>query len=333
MPPGTDTIRVPFYVWMYPGDNCRISASTYIARPPEVTWLMVDTGSGLPSHAKRSAMLTVWRKLHIDQDSMNAPGFGEGELNYIEGDNATYDPFVPSPPRTDVHLGLQLPGEFRYESQFQNGEYEVIGANSYPVRNSHLDDPEDWIVVTGDPCGDGPLPPCSYKLRDDDNDLLVPSYPDLGTFALEFHKAYIDVDFLIQARDRVAFDRNMPKSVIGENGAWNAEHTFFNSDAVYNRQGEEVESLKVDESVFGGSVRYPLLKQAIVMYQANKRVGTAANKSRGMVVGSGKKLFRQKGTGGIPLDTAGGHARGLLFVVFFYGPGPIFKVVAEGDGY
>jgi len=67
--------------------------------------------------------------------------------------------------------------------------------------------------------------------------------------------------------------------------------------AVYNRQGEEVESLKVDESVFGGSVRYPLLKQAIVMYQANKRVGTAANKSRGMVVGSGKKLFRQKGTG------------------------------------
>ena len=67
--------------------------------------------------------------------------------------------------------------------------------------------------------------------------------------------------------------------------------------AVYNRDGEEVESLKVDESVFGGEVRYPLLKQAIVMYQANKRVGTAATKSRSMVSGSGRKLFRQKGTG------------------------------------
>ncbi|MHC4601817.1 MAG: 50S ribosomal protein L4 [Planctomycetota bacterium] len=66
---------------------------------------------------------------------------------------------------------------------------------------------------------------------------------------------------------------------------------------VYNTDGQEVDSLKVDESAFGGSVRYPLLKQAIVMYQANKRVGTAATKGRSMVVGSGRKLFRQKGTG------------------------------------
>jgi len=67
--------------------------------------------------------------------------------------------------------------------------------------------------------------------------------------------------------------------------------------AVYNTDGQEVESLKVDEAVFGGSVRFPLLKQAIVMYHANKRVGTAANKGRSMVEGSGRKLFRQKGTG------------------------------------
>ncbi len=66
---------------------------------------------------------------------------------------------------------------------------------------------------------------------------------------------------------------------------------------VYNKDGNEVESLKVDEASLGGHVRYPLLKQAIVMYHANKRVGTAANKSRGMVAGSTKKLFRQKGTG------------------------------------
>jgi len=67
--------------------------------------------------------------------------------------------------------------------------------------------------------------------------------------------------------------------------------------AVYNKEGQEIDTLKVDESVFGGSVRYPLLKQAIVRYHANKRVGTAATKGRSMVAGSGRKLFRQKGTG------------------------------------
>jgi len=67
--------------------------------------------------------------------------------------------------------------------------------------------------------------------------------------------------------------------------------------AVFNTNGQEIDSLKVDESVLGGSVRYSLLKQAIVMFHANKRVGTAATKGRSMVVGSGRKLFRQKGTG------------------------------------
>ncbi len=67
--------------------------------------------------------------------------------------------------------------------------------------------------------------------------------------------------------------------------------------SVYNRDGKEVDTLKVDESILGGRVRYPLLKQAIVMYHANKRVGTATTKSRGMVAGSTRKLFRQKGTG------------------------------------
>jgi large subunit ribosomal protein L4 len=67
--------------------------------------------------------------------------------------------------------------------------------------------------------------------------------------------------------------------------------------AVYNAEGRKIENLKVDEAVFGGTVRYPLLKQALVMYHANRRVGTAANKGRSMVAGSDRKLFRQKGTG------------------------------------
>ena len=67
--------------------------------------------------------------------------------------------------------------------------------------------------------------------------------------------------------------------------------------AVYNIKGQEVESLKIDKEALGGSIRYPLLKQAIVMYHSNKHLGTAANKDRSMVAGSDKKLFKQKGTG------------------------------------
>jgi len=67
--------------------------------------------------------------------------------------------------------------------------------------------------------------------------------------------------------------------------------------AVYNTLGKQIDSINVNEVVLGGHIRHALLKQAIVMYHANKRVGTAATKSRGMVEGSSRKIFRQKGTG------------------------------------
>ena len=66
---------------------------------------------------------------------------------------------------------------------------------------------------------------------------------------------------------------------------------------VYNTGGQQVDTIRVDEAVLGGCIRYALLKQAIVMYHANKRVGTVATKGRSYVAGSTHKLFRQKGTG------------------------------------
>jgi len=72
---------------------------------------------------------------------------------------------------------------------------------------------------------------------------------------------------------------------------------------VYNRQGEQVDAMQIDEQIFGGKVRHALLKQAVVMYQANKRQGTAATRSRGMVAGSTRKLYRQKGTGRARMGT------------------------------
>lgn len=75
------------------------------------------------------------------------------------------------------------------------------------------------------------------------------------------------------------------------------------SVAVYNREGQEVETIEVQEEIFGGQIRPALLKQAIVMYHANQRVGTAATKGRSEVQGSTRKLYRQKGTGNARMGT------------------------------
>jgi len=66
---------------------------------------------------------------------------------------------------------------------------------------------------------------------------------------------------------------------------------------VYDREGNQVDRVQIDEDLFGSRVRPALLKQAVVMYHANKRQGSATTKSRGMVRGSTHKLYRQKGTG------------------------------------
>lgn len=79
--------------------------------------------------------------------------------------------------------------------------------------------------------------------------------------------------------------------------------------AVLNNEGKEIDSLDVDEALLGSEVRYALLKQAIVRYHANQRHGTASTKSRGMVAGVNKKLFRQKGTGNARVGAKRTHKR------------------------
>ena len=85
---------------------------------------------------------------------------------------------------------------------------------------------------------------------------------------------------------------------------------------IYNTDGKEIDKMQVDPAKLGGEVRTNLLKQALVMYHANKRQGTVKSKGRGEVAGSTKKMFRQKGTGnartgGIrnPIKKGGGHAK------------------------
>src|ERR1700753_2893980 len=65
---------------------------------------------------------------------------------------------------------------------------------------------------------------------------------------------------------------------------------------VVNLNGEKVGSLELADSVYG-QVNEALLWEAVKHYRASMRQGTHKTKSRTEVAGSGKKLWKQKGTG------------------------------------
>src|SRR5438552_2481350 len=66
---------------------------------------------------------------------------------------------------------------------------------------------------------------------------------------------------------------------------------------VYNGTGKEVDSIDVDDLVFGIESNGPVVHQALVASLANRRAGTAMTKTRGEVRGSTRKIRKQKGTG------------------------------------
>jgi large subunit ribosomal protein L4 len=66
---------------------------------------------------------------------------------------------------------------------------------------------------------------------------------------------------------------------------------------IYDRKGKKVGTYNVEPTDFAPRINKQLLHDAVVMYQANIRQGSHQTKSRGMVSGSTKKMYRQKGTG------------------------------------
>ncbi|MCE9607917.1 MAG: 50S ribosomal protein L4 [Planctomycetia bacterium] len=83
---------------------------------------------------------------------------------------------------------------------------------------------------------------------------------------------------------------------------------------IYNRSGSQVGSYEIDPTDLAPRINKQLLHEVVVMYQANKRFGTAKTKSRAEVAGSTKKMYRQKGTGNAraggrrsPVRRGGGH--------------------------
>lgn len=86
---------------------------------------------------------------------------------------------------------------------------------------------------------------------------------------------------------------------------------------VRNLKNEEVGSIDLSEAVFGAELNEALIHAAVRSFSATGRAGTVGTKTRGDVSGSGRKLWKQKGTGRAriasirsPLWKGGGSAHG-----------------------
>ena len=86
---------------------------------------------------------------------------------------------------------------------------------------------------------------------------------------------------------------------------------------VRNLKNKEVGEVTLLDAIFGVELNESLIHAAVMNYQANGRQGTSATKTRGNVSGSGRKLWKQKGTGRAriasirsPLWKGGGNVHG-----------------------
>lgn len=87
--------------------------------------------------------------------------------------------------------------------------------------------------------------------------------------------------------------------------------------SLYNKEGEQVDQIEVQESLFGAPIKQGAMHQAVVAQSARRRLGTAATRDRGEIRGGASKPWPQKGTGrsrhgstNSPIWTGGGVAFG-----------------------
>ncbi|MCX8008459.1 MAG: 50S ribosomal protein L4 [Patescibacteria group bacterium] len=89
---------------------------------------------------------------------------------------------------------------------------------------------------------------------------------------------------------------------------------------VFSPDGKRSEIIELPENIFDAEINNQLMAQAVRVYHANQREGSASTKTRGEVEGSTRKIYRQKGTG----RARHGSIRAPIFVKggIVFGPKP-----------
>lgn len=158
-------------------------------------------------------MLTVWRKLHVELDSMDTL-----TGNHVAG---TVLETIDLAPQPKVKLKIPgLPADFREADHFNPGKIHVIDFGVFSTRGTELEDGGDWIVVENPESLDftGAVGE-TFILEDDDIQLpglpppvSLPRLPDSGLMPEVYGEAYIAMELLDQppyAQFDILFDRNV----------------------------------------------------------------------------------------------------------------------------
>jgi len=196
--------NVEFIVGMQPGDNYRIAVAL---KSEDLNVLHVHSniaaGYVKPSDEQPSGfngvvspMLTVWRKLYLEIDSMTAVPTTGDQKNYEEGT-------IETSSGSTLHLDISLTGP---ADRYENGHIDITGVGSFPIvsNTDHVLFDDDDVIVTGTP---GPTAVGkTFKIYDDDDkylsDLGLPApLPKNGDHAAivngiqgKFAPAYIQVE-------------------------------------------------------------------------------------------------------------------------------------------
>jgi hypothetical protein len=189
--------RVAFTVTLQPGDNFRVVAHIFQDYLDEITVVQPDdegrlhdgSGANVPD-SYQTEMLTVWRRLHVELDSMGEIPTTGPHMNHIEGvlASVTYDSVTNE---STLGLGQNLPEGWEDQDQFEEGHIiiETIGTFNNVTGNTSNLIFDDELTITGN------IPPAAigqhYSLYDDDA-FTMPEIPDFGLMQEIYHKVYID---------------------------------------------------------------------------------------------------------------------------------------------
>lgn len=205
---------VTFTVSMQPGNNYRAGTSRDQAALNAATQAQADANNP-PANVRFSPMLTVWRKLHVEVDSMAVADF----TNSLTG-------MIPSAPTYDAATGrawiplVGLDEEFRAPDQHRVGRMNILTYGSFSTDKTDISGTPYKVQIVNAPPDIVNAAGSVYTLWDDDAGsvggfimvgfdappVTLPKVPDTGLMAQVFRNAYVDV----LPPDMQYYDANTP---------------------------------------------------------------------------------------------------------------------------
>ncbi len=208
-------------VSMQPGNNYRAGASVLQDALTQATQADADALNSMPGGGNWSGysvplfwseMLTVWRKLHVETDSMARPDISETR---VVGTVASITRNSPAVGQSVVNLGLNLADDVSDLNAFEGGEIAFancpLGSDAYPVllSTSNLPGFSDTVTIAGVPgtCSTGSI----FTLTDDDDIMVLPHFPSFGQLGVNaFAAAFVFPESAgASSQTIVGFDRHL----------------------------------------------------------------------------------------------------------------------------